>query len=329
MNIIVVGLGSMGRRRVRLLKRMNKEYEIFGVDQKKERRLKTEREFGIKTYNTLDMALVDKKPQCAIISTSPLSHANIIETCLLHDCNVFTELNLVDDKYDTNIQLAHEKGKVLFISSTELYRDEICYIRNKVFKSKCKLNYVYHIGQYLPDWHPWESIQDYFVADKKTNGCREILAIELPWIIKSFGDIESFEVLSSKNTNLSIQYNDNYLLLLKHSNGNKGIMVVDVVSRKAVRNLEVYGEDIYISWDGTPTGLVEYDIENKTDKVIDLYKTVDKQDGYASFIVENAYLNELKFFFDIINNVGQAEYTFEDDIKVLSLIDRIESGEKL
>ena len=49
MNIIVVGLGSMGRRRVRLLKQMNKEYHIFGVDYKKERRIKVEKEFDIKT----------------------------------------------------------------------------------------------------------------------------------------------------------------------------------------------------------------------------------------------------------------------------------------
>ena len=35
------------------------------------------------------------------------------------------------------------------------------------------------LGQYLPDWHPWESYKSFFVSNKKTNGCRELFAIEL------------------------------------------------------------------------------------------------------------------------------------------------------
>ena len=143
---------------------------------------------------------------------------------------------------------------------------------------------------------------------------------------KSFGDIESFEVLSSKNTELGIQYKDNYLVMIKHKNGNKGSFAVDVVSRKAVRNLEIYGENLYLTWDGSPSGLQMYDYEKKVQNNIDLYEnTVDKQDGYASFIIENAYRNELETFINLINGKGAAEYTFEDDLQVLSLIDEIES----
>jgi predicted dehydrogenase len=182
------------------------------------------------------------------------------------------------------------------------------------------------VGQYLPDWHPWESINNYFVGEKKTNGCRELFAIELPWIIKVFGDIESYEVLSSKNTGLSVQYNDNYLLLIKHKNGNKGILAVDVVSRKAVRNLEIYGENIYLTWDGTPSGLNVYNYEKKVDENINLYTdNVDKQEGYAAFVIENAYKNELETFIDMINGRDAARHTFEEDYKILSMIDEIES----
>ena len=326
MRFVVVGLGSMGRRRIRLLKQISDSYEIIGVDSNSERCIQAEKELAIKTASDLDIVLDTYKPDGVIVSTSPLSHGTIINKSLKAEANVFKEINLIDDMYDENIMLAKDKNKVLFLSSTFLYRSEIDYIYQKVSTNKDNLNYNYHVGQYLPDWHPWESINNYFVGEKKTNGCRELFAIELPWIIKVFGDIESYEVLSSKNTGLSVQYNDNYLLLIKHKNGNKGILAVDVVSRKAVRNLEIYGENLYLTWDGTPSGLNVYNYEKKVDENINLYRdNVDKQEGYAAFVIENAYKNELETFIDMINGQDGTRHTFEEDYKILSMIDEIES----
>ena len=36
-------------------------------------------------------------------------------------------------------------------------------------------------------------------------------------------------ILGDKITGLSIDYNDNYMIQLTHSNGNKGCLIVDVV----------------------------------------------------------------------------------------------------
>lgn len=328
MKIVVIGLGSMGRRRVRLLKQISVDFEIVGVDSNPDRQKQAEEELVIGTQSDLERTLVELKPECAVISTSPLSHASIIETCLKHGCHVFTELNLVSDKYEENMLLAKEQKKTLFLSSTFLYREEIKYVAEKVANTDGLLNYNYHVGQYLPDWHPWESIQNYFVGDKRTNGCRELFAIELPWIIKTFGAIKAYKVVSDKNTQLPIQYNDNYMLLVEHDTGHKGVFCVDVVSRRAVRNLEVYGENLYMIWDGTPAGLKEYDYENRAERDINLYQAIDKQEGYASFVIENAYKNELETFIRVVNGTGHAEYTFEDDKKVLSLIDEIEAGKR-
>ena len=118
-----------------------------------------------------------------------------------------------------------------------------------------RLNYTYHIGQYLPDWHPWENYKDFFVVDKRTNGCREIFAIELPWLTEVFGNVKDIIVRKSKISSLNIDYDDNYMVILEHESGHKGMLAVDIVSRKAVRNLEVFGESLYLSWDGSAEGL--------------------------------------------------------------------------
>ena len=226
--------------------------------------------------------------------------------------------------YDENIKLAKDKHLILFLSSTPLYKREMQKIKELCF-STTKFNYIYHIGQYLPDWHPWETYNDYFIADKRTNGCREIMAIELPWIIDLFGKVININAIKNKITNLKIDYNDNYIIQLEHENGNKGVLIVDVVSPKAVRKLEVYSENKYISWNGTPDSLCEYDRNSKKDVATNLYDDVDKIEGYSDFIVENAYKDEIVAFFNAIRgNSNNVLYSFEKDKEVLKLIDNIE-----
>lgn len=324
MNVAVIGLGSMGKRRIRLIKQYDKDIKIVGVDLDGQRCIDVHHEFNIEICNSISEAKEKHGVIAAFISTSPLSHSKIISECLQLKINVFTELNLVTDGYKENMQLAEKNDCILFLSSTFLYRDEIEYIKECVKNTNNKLCYNYHIGQYLPDWHPWESYNNFFISDKRTNGCREIFAIELPWLTEVFGNIKSYKVIKNKITDLDINYPDNYLVIFEHENGHKGVLCVDVVSRKAVRDFELYGENLYISWDGSPTGLLKYDIENKCDNQIYLYEKIDKLSGYSSNIIENAYYNEVKCFFDCINGEDVSKYSFEKDEKILKLISDLE-----
>ncbi|MEG0681845.1 MAG: Gfo/Idh/MocA family oxidoreductase [Eubacterium sp.] len=324
MNVVVIGLGSMGQRRIRLIKQYSKEIQIFGIDLNEERRSNCKKLWDIQTAENLSELCQNEKIECAFISTSPLSHASIIKECLEQNMHVFTELNLVSDGYLENIKLAKNKSLTLFLSSTFLYRKEIEAIKESVLSTPDKLNYTYHVGQYLPDWHPWEKYQDFFIGHQRTNGCRELFAIELPWIIDIFGEIETIEVNKDKNTTLSINYNDNYQVMIKHVSGHKGVLSVDVISRKAVRNLEVYGEHLYLEWDGSPEGLYAFNCDKKEMQAITLYEKIDQLENYSHFVVENAYFNEIDVFFNTLKGQDTARYTFEKDQKTLEIIDWIE-----
>lgn len=320
MTIIVIGLGSMGKRRIRLIKEMYPDDSIIGIDRRENRRTETREQFCIETVESIDR--VDRKVNCAFICTSPLSHAAIIKECLERKWHVFTELNLIDTGYSENMRLAKDKECILFLSSTFFYREEIRYIRSKITSNK-KWNYVYHIGQYLPDWHPWENYKDFFIGDKRTNGCREIMAIELPWLIATFGNVEKINVISDKMTELNIAFDDNYMIQFTHENGNKGTLVVDVVSPVAVRKLEVFAEGTYLSWSGTPESISEFDPESKRLVSVSLTEKTEHLEGYSSFVVENAYKNEIKEFFDVVLNGKVPLYGFEQDQAILNLINNL------
>ena len=324
MRAVVIGLGSMGRRRTRLLQRYDESIVIIGIDTQKERRIQAERELGIETVDSIKIACENGRIDIAFISTSPLSHALIIRECVNYNLHVFTEINLVDTGYDENLCMAKERKRVLFLSSTFLYRREIQYIKEAVKKCSYPLSYVYHTGQYLPDWHSWESYKNYFVGKKDTNGCRELMAIEFPWIREVFGKMKAVYAVCSRNSTLDIDFPDSYQIMFEHEGGHCGMICVDVVSRKAVRNFELFGEALYLTWDGTPNGLVCYDYEKRTDEQIRLYETIDKRSDYSASIIEDAYLSEISNFMDVVKGQGTARYSFEEDKEVLSIIDKIE-----
>ena len=134
----------MGKRRIRLLSE-RKDIQLFGIDSQEKRCEETKEKFGIKCYSSISEVVATEHPDAAVISTSPLSHATIIKECLQNNLHVFTEINLVADGYAENMGLAQEKGKVLFLSSTFLYRKETQTIIEKANKATCPLNYIYHI----------------------------------------------------------------------------------------------------------------------------------------------------------------------------------------
>ena len=99
MKVIVIGLGSMGKRRIRLLSE-HQNIEIFGIDSNEERCQEVKEKFGIKSFVSISDALLAEPIEAALISTSPLSHAGIIKECLQNNLHVFTEINLVEDGYE-------------------------------------------------------------------------------------------------------------------------------------------------------------------------------------------------------------------------------------
>ena len=325
MKIIVIGLGSMGKRRLRLLSERN-DVEFFGIDSQKSRCEEVKEKFGITCFNSISEAVEAENIEAAVISTSPLSHAAIIKECLTHNLHVFTEINLVQDGYEENMALAKEKNLVLFLSSTFLYRKETQTIIEKVQNAKCPLNYIYHVGQYLPDWHPWESYNNYFIGNPRTNGCREIMAIDLPWVVSAFGPIKSVSAIKSKNTELNISYNDNYLITIEHEYGHKGVFAVDVVARKSGRNIEIFGEQLHLSWNGTADSLKIFNIEEKKDEVVSFDDASEHVEGYAAFVTENPYREELNAFLkQITDRTYIPAWDFEKDKVVLDIIDQIEA----
>ena len=323
--ILVVGYGSMGRRRIRLAWELIPSAQFICVDSNDARQNQA-RDDGHISVTSIEKGL-EFSPDVAFVCTSPGHHADIILKLLEAGVHVFTELNLTSDRYELIAEMAAKKNVVVFVSSTLVYKRQMEIFKANVAEQSKPLTYIYHVGQYLPDWHPWESYKDFFIGKKETNGIREILAIQLPWIIDTFGKIKDIKVLSQKCTDLDIDFPDSVVLNLVHENGCIGSFVVDVTSRKAVTRLEIIGEDFHLFWDGHNDDLRKFNLETKELDNISVYDTEQHIEGYSDNIAEEPYRDEIKEFIGAIDG-NKVRYGLEQDAYVLSLIDKIEAEYK-
>lgn len=321
MTFCIIGLGSMGKRRAGLLKSLNENYKLIGVDMRKDRQHEFRAIFGAEVFSDIDIALSAISCDAVFICTSPATHAKIKTKVDTYKIHTFSEINLLSDGY-TNIE--DKPYARSFLSSTQLYSEEINKIISTVDKNH-KYFYTYHVGQYLPDWHPWDKKEDFFVFNKNTNGCREILGIELPWIIECFGEVNTMSVVSGKFTSMDIPFPDVYTIILQHKNGSIGCFIVDIVARSPIKILKIENESTLIEWDGEPSGLKIFNLGSKKFDTVQLYQRTTHNDKYSSKIIEEPYLEEIKDFLKGVENYEhQFKYSYKKDSYIIELLNRIE-----
>lgn len=316
----------MGKRRIRILRSIYPKIHIIGVDSRQDRIIEAKNLYGIEVHTDFYKAFEKIKPQVVFVCTSPLSHHQFVLHALENKVHTFSEINLTDQSYDAIIKTAAENNCTAFLSSTSLYKKEMNWIVDQLSKHPACVSYRYHVGQYLPNWHPWEHFSEFFVAQKQSNACREIMAIEFPWIINAFGKVNQIKVIKTNISELDLGYPDIFHLLLEHENGCVGTITVDCISIKAVRELDIFSDTLSIKWSGTPDSLKQYSVKTETMEPVFLYDQIEKDDHYEAFIVENPYIEEIEHFLNLIegNKLLPIIYDYEQDKYVLQLIDEIE-----
>ncbi|MEK7655925.1 MAG: Gfo/Idh/MocA family oxidoreductase [Patescibacteria group bacterium] len=321
MRFLVVGLGSMGKRRIRNLF-ANDEKDAIGFDVSDERRKEVEEKYGIETIS--DISLVSEKDYDAmIISTPPNLHAPYIRKALQDKKHFFVETTTSEDAYDDVIKSVND-GIVRAPSCTFRHFAPIKLMKKLIEEGKIGklLAYQYHLGQYLPDWHPWEDYRQVFFSRKETGACRELFPFELCWLNWLIGaEVEKVKGYISHISDLDMDADDVLSASLIHENDVRGNILIDVISRKPFRALTLLGSEGVIEWDWLGNEVRIYNANTKQTEMIPNEKG-KTEEGYI--IVEDMYIEEIKIFLDAIKGVAPYPYTFVEVIKNLAILNVIE-----
>lgn len=330
MKAVVIGLGSMGKRRVRCLQALGVQ-DIVGVDLRSDRREETASKYAIPTVSSLTEAWTSATPDVAIISLPPKLHVMAMRECIERSVPFFVEASVVDDGLAEVTAAVRAAGLVAAPSTTLHFHPAIAEI-SKVVKSGRlgKLsNVLLHSGQYLPDWHTYEPVSDYYVSDPVTGGAREIVPFEMTWFTELFGFPRRVAATYRKTIEIvGAEYiEDTYNGLLDYGTFLASI-TVDVVSRHATRRLTINGDKGQLAWSWDEPAIKVFDGATATWHELQ-YQMENAEPGYNKNIGENMYIDEIRAFLDAVAGKAAFPNTLEQDHRVLKLLYAMERSDRL
>ncbi len=124
LNILVIGLGSMGKRRIRNLK-ANGVSNIVGFDLREDRRQEAENAYSIPVHSDFKQALHQSRFDAWIISVPPDVHHLYMALALQHNVPAFIEASVVDTNLETIISEAKQRQVLLAPSCTLFFHPAI------------------------------------------------------------------------------------------------------------------------------------------------------------------------------------------------------------
>ena len=323
----MIGLGSMGQRRIRNLRHLGFN-TIAGFDTNPDRLSFARNNLDLTCFESIDLALEIFNPDTFIVSTSPESHLHYARLAAKHSLSAFIEASVVDASGLFDLaQSISGSSSIILPSCTMLYYPFIKRIKSTILDGFLgrPLYFTYSTGQYLPDWHPWEGITDYYVSNKPTGGCRELVPFELTWIIDLFGMPSVTSSFFSKLSDLDADIDDFYSFNLAFPHSVFGSVSIDVLSRPVPsRSLRVVCSNGLLVFDGDSNTL-KWRSSGSSHWSEEKFVYDDCHPGYIN--PETPYISELSDFVSAVthNDPSLFPNTITKDVSVLNLLHEIES----
>lgn len=311
-HLSIIGLGSIGRRHLRLLKELRPDLELTLV--------RTgiggawpEEKLATRTVESLEQA-IDLGIQAAIISSPANMHVQQARELINAGIHILVEKPL-SNSFDGVDELLREisKSGVTGIIGYSLRYDPaaekfLAVLRNGV------LGKILHVriecGSYLPDWRPEQDYRNTVSSSMKLGGGVLFeLSHELDYISWFFGKIKSIQANLHNSGTLDIDVEDCADLIITNENDVPISAHLDFSSRYPKRVCIVQSVRGELTWD-----------------VIKRTVTWNPKEGDTqlnSFDVERdlVYKKQLEHFLDCIENGAVPKVTLGDGARVLRLIE--------
>ena len=249
MKILIIGLGSIGKRHLNILKNMNKKINIIAL--RSDRNAK--KIDGAKNYYNLQNALKEK-PDIAFITTPTSLHIKYATKCAKAGCHLFIEKPLSHNQKDIKelINIVKKNNLITLMGCNMRFNPVIKKLKEKIYELDLKNIYSYRIncGSHLPDWRPNRDYKKTYSAKKEMGGGVILdLIHEIDYAYWLFGEIENLKSYSDHISNLKINTEDFAEIILKNKNNIIGNIHLNYYRLNAKRYIEIIAKDLLIEAD--------------------------------------------------------------------------------
>ena len=305
MKFFQIGLGSMGKRRIRCLRALG-ETDIVAFDPREDRRAEAAKLYGVSTVDTLERGFA-AKPDAVLVSTPPDNHYSFVKAALEQGMHCFCEANIISDGANEFLKLAEAKQVTAAPSATFRFHPLYQKLRSLVHEGDAfgkPLVMTFHMGNYILDWHPWEGL-NFYAGRKATGACREMIPFEFEWMQWIFGPVQSVQCTLGKHLDLPTDMDDAYAVVAKFESGLLATVMIEVVARYPVRRGTLLSQKANITWDFDTNLMRHYDGETQVWRE---YKAAGR-----GFNIEEMYVAEIDAFLKSCRRESPWTHTYAHD----------------
>jgi predicted dehydrogenase len=139
-----------------------------------------------------------------------------------------------------------------------------------------------------------------------------------------FGPATTYTALKDKVSSLEVDIDDIYSAVMRFEQGVQASMVIEVVSRPAIRQARIIGEEGTLIWDWNARLVREWSAANGD--WVDHPDPPPVEGPGGEWVAENMYIEEMRGYLDAIEN-GQERWPFSvrEDRDLLDLLARLEA----
>ena len=325
--VLVVGLGSIGRRHIGIINNIFPDVNIVLLRHKK----CSEKEYGSLRINQCVTTLNDAiktKPQAAIIANPATKHVEIAKYLAYNGIDILVEKPISTNSKDAEelVKICEKNNVILMVAYNLRFLPSLMHFKQYIQSNLIGKIYSIRseIGQYLPNWRSGSDYR-HGVSAKKSLGGGVLLELshEIDYLKWIFGSITWIKSHTSKQSDLEIDVDDSASIILGFKGGkNKELVVslnMDFIRHDVTRKCYAIGEKGTLFWNGI-TGEVKLFLD--TDKHwMELFQSSPERDY--------TYTEEIKSFFNAIESCESPYISGYDGMIAVSIVEAIKKSSSI
>jgi len=319
-NIGIVGLGSIGCRHLRLARELRSDLNIVAVRSRKGKKIEEEKLVDSVVYSLEDA--IGCGIEAVIIATPAVYHVQQAIELMEKGIHVLIEKPLSHSLDNVNKLLRIAKiSKLVGLVGYCLRYDPGALKFNKMLNNQKIgqiLNAQVECGSYLPDWRKGMDYRNSVSAKAELGGgVLSELSHELDYIRWFFGDMKSVYANIQNSGTLDINVDDSADMIFESEPGFSVSVHLDFNSRNTRRKCIARCANGDLIWDA---------IANKV-----TWQTANGSEELETYTNDRDYIykEQLRHFFDCIENKKLPSVSIHDGVAVLHMIDSIKNSHKI
>jgi len=315
--LAIVGLGSIGRRHLRLISEIRPDIKIIVV-RSGHGSACDEEKMAVKVTDSIGDA-IKEGIQAAIISSPATLHLKQSLELAKNGIHLLIEkpISHTSDRVKELLKIVNENRITIMVGYVLRYDLGAMKFKNWLDnKVKGKILHArIECGSYLPDWRPDQDYRKTVSALPELGGGVLLeLSHELDYLHWFFGNPVDVQAQIRNSGTLDINVEDQADLLITSKQGYPITVQIDFNRRHIERKCKVLTTEGELIWDAVNKNVT--------------WKGVNKEQSKYEYNNErnSIYRKQLEVFFDCIENDNDPIVTVKDGINVISLIDAVRNA---